>query len=554
MDFEENRGGTLFRTAHRPQEPDILPPIRRVFEPIRALTIVVVYSLEHRPMQGMPLHSFSVRFFSRSRQPLLLTALLFLLIFTPGSAPARSKVAKHEFLLVSDLHFNPMADPALVPELAAAAPTQWESILRRSQLTTYSRHGFDTNWWLLASALDQMRTTSPHPAFIMINGDLLAHDFPHSFATEAHDNDREHYRSFVMKTVEFLAFQFRKRFGDTRILLAIGNNDEECGNYSIRPGGLFLNDTAEVARSLAQGDDTFFADWRALGSYNVPHPTIPHLRIFSLNTVFFSDRYHADSFNEGCTPVPSSGGRQLMEWLEANLAKAKADNDKVWLMFHIPPGIDGYFTMLKFMSLFKEGTLSPEAMCSKAIVPMWAPGWTAEFDSLLKKYHTTVLAGFAGHTHTDDFRLIGIGSTEKVFILVNPAISPIYGQNPAFRVVNFWDDGTLTDQTTYYLANLDDASTTVPGEWRREYTFSHQWNVADLDFDSLETVYNQVASQPQVRNEWFKLYNVSHPPQHVPDEGLRGLYCVMSSLDVKSYESCYCPMVPWNPREITPKP
>ena len=164
-------------------------------------------------------------------------------------AMAHSKPSRRKFLLTSDIHFNPMADPDLVPELAKAAPTQWESILRHSQLTSFSRYGFDTNWWLLDSALDQMRTTLPHPAFIMITGDLLAHDFPKSFLDATHDDDRDHYRDFVLKTVEFLALEFRKRFGDTRIFLSIGNNDEECGNYSVRAGGIFLGDTAEVARS-----------------------------------------------------------------------------------------------------------------------------------------------------------------------------------------------------------------------------------------------------------------------------------------------------------------
>jgi sphingomyelin phosphodiesterase acid-like 3 len=507
-------------------------------------------------MWGIHLHRQNVLFFVRllttRRTPSLSMALLLPLLFSATCAVASPKVSRHQFLLASDLHFNPMADPALVPELSMAPPTQWESILRHSQLTTYSRYGFDANWWLLASALDQMRLTLPHPAFIMITGDILAHDFPKTFTDATHDNDRDHYRAFVLKTVEFMALEVRKRFGNTPVLLTIGNNDEECGNYSVRPGGIFLGDTAELARALAHGDDTFITEWKALGSYNLPHPTIPRLRILSLNTVFFSYRYHAAMFSEGCATVPSSGGRDLLNWLESNLAKAQADNDKVWLMFHIPPGIDGYLSLLKYMSLAKEGTLSGATLCSKAIVPMWVPTWTAEFDDLLEKYHTTILAGFAGHTHTDDFRLIGAAGTSQEFILIDPPISPIYGQNPGFRIVHFKDDGTLTDQTTYYLTNLSEASTTVPGEWRREYTFSRRWKTKGLDSASLQSVYDQVASQPAARDEWFKLYDVSHPPEHVPVEGLRGLYCVMTSLDAKSYESCYCPGVPWNPRALTP--
>ncbi len=85
-----------------------------------------------------------------------------------------------------------------------------------------------------------MRATLPHPAFIMLPGDLLAHDFPANYARVTHDNDRERYRAFVLKTLKFLALEFRKRFGDTKVLVTRGNNDEECGDNSIPAHGEFL--------------------------------------------------------------------------------------------------------------------------------------------------------------------------------------------------------------------------------------------------------------------------------------------------------------------------
>jgi hypothetical protein len=38
------------------------------------------------------------------------------------------------FLIASDLHFNPFADPTLVAALSAAPPGQWERILNQSKL------------------------------------------------------------------------------------------------------------------------------------------------------------------------------------------------------------------------------------------------------------------------------------------------------------------------------------------------------------------------------------------------------------------------------------
>jgi hypothetical protein len=70
--------------------------------------------------------------------------------------------------------------------------------------------------------------------------------------------------------------------------------------------------------------------------------------------------------------------------------------------------------------------------------------------------------------------LIWQAGTGRQFVIVNPGISPMYGQNPGFRVVSYRDDGTVTDQTTYYLTNLTSASSTTKGTWKQEYTLTRQ--------------------------------------------------------------------------------
>jgi hypothetical protein len=118
-------------------------------------------------------------------------------------------------------------------------------------------------------------------------------------------------------------------------------------------------------------------------------------------------------------------------------------------MLHIPPGIDGYSTMMQYRQL---ATATPtEDLCATAIVPKWKPIWTARFDNLLREYQSTVTATFSGDGHTDDFRVIHDGETGGDFVLIDP---PIYGQNPAFRMITFGDDGGLAGQSTYYLTNL----------------------------------------------------------------------------------------------------
>jgi sphingomyelin phosphodiesterase acid-like 3 len=469
----------------------------------------------------------------------LLLGALVLLAVSIADAQAARKNSRGKLLLASDIHFNPMADPALVADLAAAEPAQWESILQRSKLTAFSPYGQDSNWWLMRSAFDAMARTEPHPALVMFTGDLLAHSFPKTYKSITHDSDPEHYRAFVLKTFDFIALEFRKRFRDAKVLLTPGNNDEECGDYSIAENGVFLSNTADRAEALAREGEQFTATWKSLGSFTIEHPTLPGVRIVSLNTVFWSNKYRSTDFNKGCATVESAAGSALFVWLESQLADAEKAHEKVWLMFHIPPGIDGW------ASTHPSGGGSgadgaPAKACVDSIVPMWVPERTATFEKLLDRYHGTVLVSFAGHTHVDSFMLIGTDGDAKQSVLINPPISPVYDQNPGFRIVNFRGDGTLADQTTYYLTNLTEAGGSTRGRWKKEYTFSREWKTRRLDAASLTRIYNEIVSESDARARWLKLYMVSSTDAPIPAADVKGLYCAMGALDLKSYATCAC--------------
>lgn len=464
---------------------------------------------------------------------------LVVLVLLAGSAQSFSREPARKFLIASDIHFNPFADPTLVADLAAANPRQWEKILNRSQQTAFSQYGKDTNWWLLQSALDAMRTTLPHPALVMVTGDLLAHGFPQAYRTATHDSDGKYYRAFVLKTVEFIGLELRKRF-KSQILITPGNNDDECGDYDIQADGPFLSDTANLARNLARAGDQFTGNWKALGSYTLKPPAIRGIRILSLNSVFFSNKYQAASFANACSQVDSTAASRTFTWLESNLVLARQAHEKVWLMFHIPPGIDGYSTMVQYRQMSQGGGSSSEELCSKAIVPMWNPAWTSRFDSIMQDFQGTITASFAGHNHTDDFRVIHRGESGGEFVLIDPPISPIYGQNPAFRVVTFKTDGGLADQSTYYLTNLKAAGSETPGKWAQEYDFAAEWQSQQLDAGSLGTIYERIKNDPQARAQWLRLLNVSSSRDQVPLTAVGTLDCAIAALAPSAYQQCYC--------------
>lgn len=124
------------------------------------------------------------------------------------------------------------------------------------------------------------------------------------------------------------------------------------------------------------------------------------------------------------------------------------------------------------------------------------------FDGGISRY---CYSEFAGHTRTDDFRLFGAPPSKSAFVLINPAISPIDNRNPAFRVVTFESDGSLSDQSTYYLTNLERASSKTPGRWKKEYQFSQEWKAREVDGVTLGAIYGRIRAEQKFREKWLNL-------------------------------------------------
>src|SRR5271157_3152681 len=83
-------------------------------------------------------------------------------------------------LLLSDVHFDPLADPAIVSRLISAPASEWEAIFDSSAQTDYARCPHDTNYPLLKSALSAAAGQNSFD-FVVASGDYLRHDFQTAF-------------------------------------------------------------------------------------------------------------------------------------------------------------------------------------------------------------------------------------------------------------------------------------------------------------------------------------------------------------------------------------
>ncbi|MBV8507888.1 MAG: hypothetical protein JOZ11_19055, partial [Alphaproteobacteria bacterium] len=326
--------------------------------------------------------------------------------------------------------------------------------------------------------------------------------------------------------------QLEQNFPATTILPALGNNDEECGDYELQPGGPFLADTLPIVRRLvgSAGGPGFERDWQGYANYPAKAGGV---RVLSTNSNFLSTHYR----NTCGSPADGDPGKGTLAWLETELAAAKRAGERVWLLYHIPPGIDGYATLQK-------------GSCPNTMIPMWDQGYAETFSALLRRYSDIITASFVGHTHMDDFRLMGDAGGRYGFALITPAVSPIFGQNPAFRTVDY-DAGTdILDQTTYGLMNFARAAGGggTAAEWRAEYTFTTEWNLPRVDLPNLERLDALIAEVPAERERWRLIFPVSSPVYWTPfsngkeklAQAVRAFRCAAGNISPSDYERCFC--------------
>ena len=258
---------------------------------------------------------------------------------------------------------------------------------------------------LWESAVHAMQRADPDPPVVVVNGDLLAHRISRGDSTP---------------TAVGIAQRLNRAFPHAQFILALGNNDSGCGDYALAPGAKFLHAVAAawgplINRRGAAPDfmRTFVRD----GFYTATLP-VAGLHAIVVDDVYWSPRYHAACGKAG--NVVNTSFAELESALHATPGP-------VWVLFHIPPGVDTFST-----ALISKRTV---------IVPFMTPDLRDRFTADLSDQH--VVLAVAGHTHKFAYRIVDATGSHPVPMLLVPAISPIFGNKPAFLTADVMDDGTL---------------------------------------------------------------------------------------------------------------
>jgi hypothetical protein len=353
------------------------------------------------------------------------------------------------------------------------------------------RERHDTNIGLLDSALAAMQRVDPHPPVVVIDGDFVAH---HA------DPER------VLPAIDYVAQAFGRTFPDAQFVIALGNNDSPCGDYGVSVDGPFLRAVARAWEPLVNRRNAapdFARRFAHDGFYTARLPA--GIEAVVIDDVAWTPLAH------GCGATADPGDAMMAE---LGRALGSAPAQQRWIVMHVPPGIDPFTTLLFAHQL--------------AIVPFLKSTDRSRFEALATAPGHGVALVLAGHMHRFAYRILAARSPHPVPLLAIPAISPVYGDAPAFLTVDVAPDGTVRNA--------------------EEHAFDgSQWNdigglrtlgVNALRSADLASLQQRLAADAGLRRTFAQLYGAHAGRTEIDEGNWRAYWCAASELAVTPYRTC----------------
>jgi len=266
----------------------------------------------------------------------------------------------------------------------------------------------------------------------------------------------------------YIAEALNTSFPGVLVIPSIGNNDV-YPDYNITcndPKLLYLHD-AYSSWIPSDQVNTFLQ----MGAFAVS--PLPSLLILSLNTILYSGR------NTNVMNASDPCGQ--FAWLSGQLENAKNSGVAVYIIGHIIPGMDpDYYT------------------------PLWVSSYIATFLEIVIPYTSGVIEGMLfGHVHRDEFRMLNIPQQTNVIssLVTASSFTPIFDNNPSFRLYKYNKDYTLSDYQSFYI-DLYLANVYGQANWTLEYSWS-DYGEGQLGTSSLSAFLSSMQKDPALFAQWF---------------------------------------------------
>ncbi|KAF2078567.1 hypothetical protein CYY_000190 [Polysphondylium violaceum] len=415
-----------------------------------------------------------------------------------------------QFIHLSDVHYSSIINTVDYNSSTSCVPPSLFSTLEESDhhhtdlkavlqekgtLTTsglYGRYGCDTNALLFQSLMTEMVSNQPNPDFILYTGDSVGHQLPISPWTES--------QVTFAKTIA-------ASYPDTQFIPSIGNNDV-FPDYNSQCSDNNLAFLAETWGQWIPQDQR--ANFTTRGSFATS--PVEGLVVISLNTILYAPK-NPNKFANPLDPCDQ------FAWLEQQLIEAQENNNAVYIIGHIFPGLDPFY-----------------------LETTWTPLYVTTFLNILATYPDVVKAGFYGHIHRDEFRSIQTNSAPAPNyyyfpMFIGSSVTPVYVNNPSYKVYQYNAGMNITTFSSYftdvYVSNLNgNATWSLQYEFSQEYLLTPQETDAGLNGATLNTLVNKLKESDTL----YSLYDSHRTSNYLPDS-ITNL-CLAQSITSDQFNNC----------------
>lgn len=331
-----------------------------------------------------------------------------------GDAPRPAEVERRFFVWLSDIHMDTTYGvPRSFGSDAAACvfgchgkddcPTMVST--HNTSDHPFGMYGCDPPDTLWKSAVEAAHEASGGAELVLFTGDFTRHGTEHM----------PHPWSDVINTIgsakEIFVEAFKALTDERKVLMGtLGNNDVPSDyevNITDTPTNAWyaaVDDKLKTILPISSGEGS--RDY-SYGGYFASD--FGRVRIINLQTLIYS-QWHTPA-----EPVPDDPFGQLA-WLRSELEAAVKQSRPVWIAGHIPPGTETF-----------------------SYTSLWRPKYVQAYLDIVQdpRLGRTIAGQFFGHCHAEEVRILPKAPADAGPVLIMGAASPIFHNNPSFRLVEY---------------------------------------------------------------------------------------------------------------------
>jgi len=238
---------------------------------------------------------------------------------------------------------------------------------------------------------------------------------------------------------------------------------------------------------------------------------LPGLRIVAINTAMF---FCANAL----IPMNAADPGDQNAWLRAELEDAKNAGDKVFLIAHVPFGLDEETRIYQMWRVFHDKLV--EAMDG---------------------YHgNTIVASFYGHNHINSFKILRNSDDSGAHVgFLTSSVSPKPLENPSITkfVFDLQAPFTIRERINYYI---DIAESNEQGQvvWKKSYSTAENYGLADCSADSMMQFINNMRTDRSLFDQFYSHLWANYQHRVCDKNCQKQMLCTLEFINMTEVDKC----------------